>query len=138
MSDKIRIRLLTHASGPHFQLAPGEHDVGREHAEAMLAGGFAERVEVSEMEAPETPEQEHAAEEPQLAATTVETATAVPQRSQEADDLVAVERTGAAAAEAKEERRAPDGVDGRSARGRAWYRGYDSYRQEYRAPAQGQ
>jgi hypothetical protein len=134
MPDKIRVRLLTHASGPNFSIAPGmEAELEREQAEAMLAGGFAERVEEPEESMTDRTQQlAPPAPEPEPGPAVVETATAPPQRSQEADDLVAAERAGAAAAAAGEERRVPDGMDGRSARGRAWYRGYDSHGQEYR------
>jgi hypothetical protein len=127
MPEKIRVRLLTHASGPHFQLSPGTvAELDRTQAEAMLEAGFAELVAVGEDADPEGA----AEESPGTGA--VETATAGPQRSREADDLVAAERAGHAAAEAGEQRGNPH--DGRSALGRAWFRGYDSYKQEYRAP----
>lgn len=124
MPDKIRIRLLTQASGPHFQLAPGVHDVDREQGEAMVAGGFAELVAAEE-----------ASPEPSVGPDVVETATAPPQRSREADELLAAERAGRAAAEAGEDRKNP--YDGRSALGKAWARGFDSYGQEHRVPKQG-
>jgi hypothetical protein len=130
MPDKIRIRLLTYASGPHFQFAPGLHTLDRELAEAWISTGHAQRVEEPQAGPSPTGSDSTAPS----GSGTVETATAAPQRSQEADDQVAAERAGRAAAEAREERRNP--YDGRSALGRAWVRGYDSFGQEYRVQKQ--
>jgi len=142
MSDTIRIRLHTHASGPHLQLAPGVHDVDREQAEDMLAGGFAERIEQEtsgalaetvEAEPQPTAEEEggsdawtataeeaKAEEEPAVH----ETATSGPQRAGEADDVLAAEVAGRDAARDGKSR-SDNPYDRRTTLGKAWYRGWD-------------
>ena len=128
--ETIRVRLLTHASGPAFSLSPGHvADLDREQAEAMIAGGYAERVEPAPGGPVPSGQVYLVGGEagPEVVVSPVETATSGPQRSPAADDQLAAERAGRAAAEAGEARRVPNGIDGRSATGRAWLRGYDLY-----------
>lgn len=123
MADKILVRMMTMAAGPHFQHPPGaEVALDAELAETLIDGGYALRVESAPVE---QKAQEAPATRDELAVGPVETATAPPQRSSEADDLVTAERGGWEAASADRPRVTPADVDGRSAAGRAWLRGYD-------------
>ena len=49
MAETLRVRMMTMASGPDFQARPGEElDLPRARAEALLDGGYAQRVSAPE------------------------------------------------------------------------------------------
>jgi hypothetical protein len=144
MADTLRIRMMTMASGPDWQALPGQEiELPRRTAEDLLSGGYAQRLTIEEPEPASAPDAEAAghAEAPPPAGPTAgpattearpdpappETATAPPQRSPDADEAVAAEAAGRKAALAGEPRTANPN-DGRSAPGKAWFRGWDSAR----------
>ena len=144
MPDQIRIRLLTVAAGPDFTLQPGVLELESAQAEAMIAAGHALRIEpeapAGAREAPEPGDAEAGAQREEALAPAAErepqprppeVATAPPQRTPEADDGLAAERAGAAAAAAGKPLTA-NPYDGRSAQGRAWVRGWRSRAPETR------
>ena len=134
----VLVRYLTTARGPSYRHDEGEtRELEVAEAEELASGGYAvilSSTPPASTEMPPPPEPETAELKPAVAMTTPETATAAPQRSQQADDVVAAELAGRDQAATGGPFRLPVGIDGRSILGRARRRGYDAYVQEHASP----